>query len=63
MNLWTSENQSVVTVCKLDAPVFHADFSPSGEHILITGKLPYFYVYSNQQEVKQVLKLIVLIKE
>ena len=35
------------------APSNNLCLMPSGNRILVTGSLPYFYVYSNQQEVKQ----------
>ena len=41
-------------VCSFQQPVFNASFSPSGNRILVTGSLPYFFVYSNQQAIKQV---------
>lgn len=38
----------------LNRPVLNAHFSPSGSRILVTGALPYFYVYSVKD--KQVKK-------
>lgn len=54
VKLWTDGGQTVKTV-SLQQPVFNACFSPSGERILVTGSLPYFYVYT--KELKQVFIL------
>ena len=46
VQVWRDGGNSPLTVCSLKNPVLDASFSPSGDRILVTGSLPYFYVYS-----------------
>lgn len=54
VKLWSNGGEEVKTICSLQQPVFQATFSPSGKRVLVTGNLPYFHVYRNEQEIKQV---------
>lgn len=50
VELWKKTGVKLSTLGTFDHPAFTTCFSPDNEHVLVTGALPSFYIYSLTSE-------------
>lgn len=46
VELWKKTGVKLCTLGSYEHPAFNTTFSPDNEHVLVTGALPSFYIYS-----------------